>query len=638
MTSEQNNESIQLEISNNSNSNTIEISGNSDSNTTEINKNSNNGKIEITSDTSTSEKSIKEKITWTNNNWEDKSKEEILDLIKITPKVYKKRIILPKDIIDIKKYENNLIKISLNIFKSSTLGNANSKERGIVSNIKSTPEFSIDDIYMRIEEEDKIALIVDGNILEKIIVEIKTPKTLSNYTNVNNINFNTDNDTDCGSSLDFLNISMRDISKLRFAEKKMLEIIYGNILSNSQYVQNHNFSIGTYIYKGEGNLNNIKSFRPIIMIPNIVKLLHKNLYSKLSLYFQINNYIDKETCKGGLRGCKSGILDQVLKVRFSIIGAKVNKIPCCVLFLDISNAFGNVDVNVLCKMLEKYCVDKKIIEYVKSYYTNFKYFFKISNKTTKTLSLKRGLIQGCPLSMFLFNIYVNYILKYINTKYLDKYGYEFCEDARLLMIAYVDDIAVVCKDTKSGIEMLKIIKDIFGQFGFTVNVKKSAYMNVNEDPANDDFLPYVTEQRYLGCTVNSTKTTNQQLDDLHDKIKKKINTVMKKRLSKEDKSIIIKQSIIPYVQFQIKFYPEMTDEYTKIISLITNCAAKLDMKQIDLFKKFNISDVHSPITKMLLNLQLNVVRKNIIEEKPEYIRRYSDIKRIISCFENIPIQ
>ncbi|MCH8086131.1 MAG: DegT/DnrJ/EryC1/StrS family aminotransferase [Thaumarchaeota archaeon] len=64
------------------------------------------------------------------------------------------------------------------------------------------------------------------------------------------------------------------------------------------------------------------------------------------------------------------------KVKEAIKHANVNKKQAYIMFLDLSNAYGNLNIDALTDIMGKYHIPDKMINFIKRYYKNFKYYVK----------------------------------------------------------------------------------------------------------------------------------------------------------------------------------------------------------------------------------------------------------------------
>lgn len=513
--------------------------------------------------------------------------------------------------------------------------------------------FSVEDVYNKINIDEKKQINGNNDYLKHAgitFAQIPLPKYKSSIMQkIKRSDF--DKQKKCTNIyfVDLMNVSYDNL--MNISEKEVLWLCsqYNNISKNPKLAQEHNISSCVYVYKGKGKSTDVNSFRPIMMIPNIVKYLHKIYHDRLFEYFNNNKYFDKEICKGGIKGVKNGVTEQVLKIRYCLDIAKKENRSCCIVFIDISNAFGNVDINILCSILNTYRVDPEFINYIKYYYTDFKYYVSGSHNKKKWVSdildIKKGLIQGCPLSMCLFNIYINYILVNVNANFIKNYGFVFMDDVTLLFNAYVDDIAIICKDVKSAKKIFAVLVKIFALFGFTINQKKSAFIAINDNTETDEnFVTKVKEWEYLGFMINPTKTSNDYINDLFDKLSKKLIKLAKNTsYSDQQKIRIIVNSVIPYIKRQYMFLPECSIDVintNKIIAIVNKTLGdfgNIGIRQEIEYPRFRSS---SPILKFMITNStfLDTYLKNTkVQSDPNdvYTQLYSSIHHTNVLFDKI---
>ena len=75
------------------------------------------------------------------------------------------------------------------------------------------------------------------------------------------------------------------------------------------------------------------------------------------------------------------------------------------MFLDIGKAYDRVNREVLCKVLEKACLSKKIINIIRSMYQNTRAKHRLGSLETEWVRSERGVRQECILYPTLFSLY-----------------------------------------------------------------------------------------------------------------------------------------------------------------------------------------------------------------------------------------
>lgn len=352
------------------------------------------------------------------------------------------------------------------------------------------------------------------------------------------------------------------------------------------HIKNISFGKGFYIYKDAkaGPKDDVESFRKIIAIPNTVNHFHRVLALRLTDYLVANKYIDSTIQKGGIPGQKFGILQQIYKLKCVLKHANnssdkmgddsVNN-KCAVMFLDVSNAFGNVDRDNLYKVMEKYNIDKDLINYHREYYNNLQYYIQTKDWTSDTMKWKNGLMQGCPMSPTLFVLVLNYILVHLNEKHKNVLGYQIGESLKLLFLAYIDDVAIVCKDRQSLETVYAELKKIFLAFGLPLNQSKCAVMYVNEtDHLKDDEsslkgIPVVKTYRYLGEYISSDGSVTESYARFIKDLGRKLYGLDNKKITDEEKLSVFGKFLKPWITKKLMLMYDLSKtQKLKIIVLV----------------------------------------------------------------------
>ena len=80
-------------------------------------------------------------------------------------------------------------------------------------------------------------------------------------------------------------------------------------------------------------------------------------------------------------------------------------------FNDFQKAFDKVRHTGLFKMLAKIQLDDKDMQIIRSVYCDQLAAFRLPDEMTNWLPIKRGVLQGCVMSLDLFNLYSEVILR-----------------------------------------------------------------------------------------------------------------------------------------------------------------------------------------------------------------------------------
>lgn len=453
------------------------------------------------------------------------------------------------------------------------------------------PEFTDADVIKSISPTKQVDIdFIELNISNSILVAMNYDIIdLEEFNQVFSENIINKKDAIGMSKLVLKNMS--DYLKNRFINS------YNDIIINPE---NHDYShsIATcyYVYKDakKGDKKDINSFRKIISLPNVVNHLHRILYMRLVNYMLSNNFIDLNIIKGSIPNNKFSILEQVFKIKNIIKDANKNQKTCTILFLDITNAFGSVNLNNLYKILDFYKVDPSFIQYLSLFYHNLQYYVKVNNNSIGPFDWSEGLVQGCSLSPFLFTVVMNYILSYLNNTHWFIHGYSINELINILFTAYVDDCTIICKNTESA----QIIFDEFDRLckmmGLVISMPKCAMIEINQDVNNypiNDLIKSVDKFKYLGEYIYKDGTYNQSFIELISNLIRRLRIIDVKVVGNIQKRAAFNKYVLSWVKRKTILMYEMTvKEKLKIISIIKKYMIKWEnTDKIDLF--VNISDI-----------------------------------------------
>jgi hypothetical protein len=223
-------------------------------------------------------------------------------------------------------------------------------------------------------------------------------------------------------------------------------------------------------FKG-GNPEEIKRFRPISVLPIIVRIMDCVLSKKLHNILLQYNIIDTRVQKAILRN-SSGLWENIFDVNFKLSQLFDKKEQDKIFFfIDLANAYGNVNYGTMLFILESYNFSPKFAAYFRRYYTNIYGIFQ-----NKMFKWNNGLFQGSALSLILFIIYIDYILKHMfrdmKMTGLIRLDYDLQENT----YGFVDDITMILPYDNKNEGRLELINQIFGIYGMKINTDKTYFM------------------------------------------------------------------------------------------------------------------------------------------------------------------
>lgn len=243
--------------------------------------------------------------------------------------------------------------------------------------------------------------------------------------------------------------------------------------------------------------NDVKSYRPISLLPIVSKLFEKLLLKRLRPIIDNNNLIPD--FQFGFRQ-KHSTIDQVHRITDIIEYALEGKQVCSAVFLDVAQAFDKVWHKGLILKLNK-ILPKQYVEVVTSYISGRCFRIKQENQYSDLMEIKAGVPQGSVLGPVLYLLYTSDIPKTKSATVA-----MFADDTALLAVGKEQRLSTKLLQTASN-EIVKWTK----QWRIKLNETKSVHVNFTnkllKDPPtldiNGTVIPYENNAKYLGMTLDA---------------------------------------------------------------------------------------------------------------------------------------
>ena len=141
----------------------------------------------------------------------------------------------------------------------------------------------------------------------------------------------------------------------------------------------------------------ISHWRPISLLNCDYKILSKIIAKRLTKYL----------CHYILINQQCGLPNrQMVNIHHNILAAiqfsQDAKTPITILQLDFSKAFDNLSHDFLFATLKRINIPSQLITWIHILLTDISSTIQVNDKLTDNIPLRRGIRQGCPLSMLLF--------------------------------------------------------------------------------------------------------------------------------------------------------------------------------------------------------------------------------------------
>ena len=89
-------------------------------------------------------------------------------------------------------------------------------------------------------------------------------------------------------------------------------------------------------------------------------------------------------------------------------------------FMDLEKAYDTIDRHGMWQMLRVYGVGGKLLKAVQRFYVDSRVSVLVENGVSEWFPVNIGLRQGCVMSPFLFNVYMDGVVREVNVRVLGK--------------------------------------------------------------------------------------------------------------------------------------------------------------------------------------------------------------------------
>jgi hypothetical protein len=323
------------------------------------------------------------------------------------------------------------------------------------------------------------------------------------------------------------------------------------------------------VYKNK-EINELKNYRPISLLPAFSKILEKVVYKRLYQYFNNNGLFFNS--QYGFRPSHSTEL-AINEFQDIIIKNIKNKLCSLGIFLDLSKAFDTLQHEILINKLQHYGVRGIALQWFQNYLTNRFQTVNIDNIFYDKRKIVCGVPQGSVLGPLLFLVYINdlpnvsKIARFIvfaddtNIIYSNK-------DIRNLETTSNNDLQNISDWFRLNKLSLNISKTKFIIFDTKNKLQKHSSINF-EIKLNSINITRVTETKFLGVTLKDNLTW---ISHINEKCKKISQTLaLLKRLKHEvplrTLKTIYSSLIEPHMIYAITAWGSLSSSYKRLILL-----------------------------------------------------------------------
>ena len=183
-------------------------------------------------------------------------------------------------------------------------------------------------------------------------------------------------------------------------------------------------------------------------------------------------------------------------------------------FMDLEKAYDRIDRDAMWQVMRIYGIGGRVLRGIMSFYEGGRACVRVGGRVSESFEVRIGLRQGCVMSPWLFNVYMDGVVREVYSRVTGK-GVRMRVDGEsdwmLSQLLFADDTALVADSA----EQLQCLVREFGRVcerrKLRVNVDKSKVMcvGVNVDPSlfnimlNGERMEVVNSFKYLGSCFSS---------------------------------------------------------------------------------------------------------------------------------------
>lgn len=353
-------------------------------------------------------------------------------------------------------------------------------------------------------------------------------------------------------------------------------------------------------YKGK-DYKDPSRYRPLGVLPVMIRLLENIIGRKVRNIVLEKGIINMSTQKAIMSGTV-GTFEHIFRLNDKIADIYQNRLDKLVVFIDVKNAYGSINYELMIHILESYGFSDKLISYLKKYFPNIKGKFR-----GRVFDWSNGLVQGSALSNIFFPIYIDYLVKdafqILKSKDLLSEDYQESEN----IFGFVDDYAFIFERDGNEKACLEKLIDIFKRYNLKINYQKSVFYSLNDNEKEltltDGNIKRIEKDfKYLGVPL-----CIYGVDELKFRTVHALNQLDKLDISNLSKKLIFYQTIYSKINRQLfthVFNKMFEDDIEEVFEIETSFLKKWGMKDSDAEK---FSDEHKAF--IILNL-INKIKKS----------------------------
>jgi len=369
------------------------------------------------------------------------------------------------------------------------------------------------------------------------------------------------------------------ISVITLKKCPILRTILHNIIAGcwrSQYTPKvWRVGVTILLYK-KGDPSLVENFRPITLQSVPYKIFSAFIRNRLQTFLDVNKYHNNNIQKGFAHG-QDGVLEHTEMLDFLMRDAKKTHRKYFVVLLDLRNAFGEVQHNLIRASLRYHHVPDSFIRVFDSIYTDFGIAVSSGGLLTEKILVKRGVLQGDPCSPLLFNLCFNSLMRLLETPQYKQMGYFWGrqEHQQCSWLQYADDALIMANSLPAAQCLVKLFEawcnwakmdirlDKCLSFGAVLVDRKFQQVEPKIGLQGKGLIPPVPlggHFKYLGKIFDFKSLNSEPKKEFESKLVKILAKISSLKVRSQTKLKIFSRYVPSQFNFELKIY-NFTDAF-----------------------------------------------------------------------------
>ena len=173
-------------------------------------------------------------------------------------------------------------------------------------------------------------------------------------------------------------------------------------------------------------------------------------------------------------------------------------------FIDYAKAFDCVDHSKLCKILQEIGILDHFICLLRNLYAGQEATVRTGHVTIDWFQIEKGVCQGCVLSLCLFNLYAEYIMR--NPGLDEAQAGIKIAGRNINHLRYIDDTTLVAESKEELKNFLMKVKEESEKAGYKLNIQKTKILSsspITSWQIDGETMETVRDFIFLGSTITA---------------------------------------------------------------------------------------------------------------------------------------